>query len=117
MTTSSEREQRILKRSIGITVAVASSGILLGLLSGSLSIVFDGLFSVIDTVILTLALAVARLVQREGNRQFQHGYWHIEPMVLGRVHKIMLRVRDCWLSSTARGVEHGSFVLPYGQAI
>ncbi|MDS4043104.1 MAG: cation diffusion facilitator family transporter [Candidatus Competibacter sp.] len=82
MTTSSEREQRILKRSIGITVGVASSGILLGLLSGSLSIIFDGLFSVIDTVILALALAVARLVQREGNRQFQHGYWHIEPMVL-----------------------------------
>ena len=36
---------------------------------------------------------------------------------LGRVHKIMLRVRDCGLSSTARGVEHESFVLPYGQAI
>jgi cation diffusion facilitator family transporter len=80
--THAETEQQILKRSIGITVGVASSGILLGLLSGSLSIVFDGLFSVIDTVILMLALAVARLVQREGNRQFQHGYWHIEPMVL-----------------------------------
>jgi phosphoribosylamine--glycine ligase len=36
---------------------------------------------------------------------------------LGRVHKIMLRVRNCWLLSTARGVEHGSFVLPYGRAI
>lgn len=80
--TSSEAEQKVLKRSIGITVGVASFGILLGLLSGSLSIVFDGLFSVIDTVILMLALAVARLVQHEGDRQFQHGYWHIEPMAL-----------------------------------
>ena len=80
--TSSEAEQKILKRSIGITVAFASSGILLGLLSGSQSIVFDGLFSVIDTLVLMLALAAARLVQREGNRRFQYGYWHIEPMVL-----------------------------------
>ncbi len=82
MTTHSETEQKILKRSIGITVIVASSGIFFGLLSGSLSIVFDGLFSVIDVAILTLALAVARLVQSEGNRRFQHGYWHIEPMAL-----------------------------------
>lgn len=42
----------------------------------------------------------------------------VNPAVhLGRVHKIMLRVRNCWLLSTARGVEHGSFVLPYGRAI
>jgi cation diffusion facilitator family transporter len=82
MTTSSEREQRILKRSIAITVVFASSGILLGLLSGSQSIVFDGLFSVIDTLVLMLALTAARLVQHEGDRRFQYGYWHIEPMVL-----------------------------------
>ncbi|HOW74821.1 MAG TPA: cation diffusion facilitator family transporter [Candidatus Competibacteraceae bacterium] len=80
--TSSEAEQKVLKRSIGITVAFASSGVLLGLLSGSQSIVFDGLFSVIDTLVLMLALAAARLVQREGDRRFQYGYWHIEPMVL-----------------------------------
>jgi cation diffusion facilitator family transporter len=80
--TSSETEQRVLKRSIGITVAFASSGVLLGLLSGSQSIVFDGLFSVIDTLVLMLALTAARLVQREGDRRFQYGYWHIEPMVL-----------------------------------
>lgn len=82
MTTHSETEQKILKRSIAITVGVASSGIFFGLLSGSLSIVFDGLFSVIDVAILMLALAVARLVQHEGDRRFQHGYWHIEPMAL-----------------------------------
>lgn len=82
MTTHSEREQRILKRSLAITVVFASSGILLGLLSGSQSIVFDGLFSVIDTLVLMLALTAARLVQREGDRRFQYGYWHIEPIVL-----------------------------------
>lgn len=82
MTIHSETEQKILKRSIWITVVFASSGILLGLLSGSQSIVFDGLFSVIDTLVLMLALTAARLVQREGDRRFQYGYWHIEPMVL-----------------------------------
>ena len=80
--TSSETEQKVLKQSIGISGAFASSGILLGLLSGSQSIVFDGLFSVIDTLVLMLALTAARLVQREGDRRFQYGYWHIEPMVL-----------------------------------
>ncbi len=82
MTAHSESEQKILKRSILITVLVAGSGIFFGLLSGSLSIIFDGIFSGIDLAILTLALAVARLVQREGDRRFQHGYWHIEPMAL-----------------------------------
>lgn len=80
--TSAETEQKLLKCSIGVTVAFASAGILLGLLSGSQSIVFDGLFSVIDTFVLLLALAAARLVQREGDRRFQYGYWHIEPIVL-----------------------------------
>lgn len=80
--TLAETEQKLLKRSIGVTVAFASAGILLGLLSGSQSIVFDGLFSVIDTFVLLLALAAARLVQREGDRRFQYGYWHIEPIVL-----------------------------------
>ncbi len=80
--TPSEAEQKLLKRSIGVTVAFASAGVLLGLVSGSQSIVFDGLFSVIDTLVLLLALTAARLVQREGDRRFQYGYWHIEPMVL-----------------------------------
>ena len=41
-------EQRILKLSIAVTVALAAFGVFFGLTSGSLSIVFDGLFSVID---------------------------------------------------------------------
>jgi len=82
MTAQSESEQKILKRSILITVLVAGAGIFFGLLSGSLSIIFDGLFSAIDLAMLSLALAVARLVQREGDRRFQHGYWHIEPIAL-----------------------------------
>lgn len=76
-------EQRILRQSIGVTIVIASFGVLFGLLSGSLSIVFDGVFSAIDAAMSGLALFVSRLVTREANnRRFQFGYWHIEPMVL-----------------------------------
>jgi cation diffusion facilitator family transporter len=76
-------EQRTLRLSIGVTVIVALFGVVFGLLSGSLSIVFDGVFAAIDAAMSGLALLVARLVGREGvNRQFQFGYWHLEPMVL-----------------------------------
>ncbi len=73
----------MLRLSIGITVVVSLFGVLFGLLSGSLSIVFDGVFAAIDAAMSGLALFVSRLVSREiGNRRFQFGYWHIEPMVL-----------------------------------
>jgi len=75
-------EQRILKLSVALTVAIAGFAVVLGLLSRSMSIVFDGLFAVIDVVMGLLALWVARLVVREENRTFQYGYWHIEPMSL-----------------------------------
>ena len=82
MSNSANREENLLKRSIAVTVIFASIGVLLGLISGSQAIVFDGLFSMIDTIVLSLALVVARLVKREGDREFQYGYWHIEPIVL-----------------------------------
>lgn len=75
-------EQRALKISIAVTFLLAVVGILFGLLSGSLAIVFDGMFNMVDTVISILAFFVARLLTSKGNRRFQYGYWHIEPMVL-----------------------------------
>jgi len=75
-------EQRILKISIAVTFLLAVTGILFGLLSGSLAIVFDGMFNVVDMIMSILALLVARLLTSEGNRRFQYGYWHVEPMVL-----------------------------------
>jgi cation diffusion facilitator family transporter len=76
-------EQRLLKLSIGVTVMVSLFGVVFGLLSGSLSIMFDGVFSAIDAAMSGLALFVSRLISRDQlNRQFQFGYWHIEPMVL-----------------------------------
>jgi len=77
-------EQKLLKISIGVTIAVALFGVGCGLLSGSLSIVFDGMFSAIDAAMSGLALFVSRLVSRTdtNDRRFQFGYFHIEPMVL-----------------------------------
>lgn len=75
-------ERRALKISIAVTFLLAVIGILFGLLSGSLAIVFDGMFNMVDTVMSILAFFVARLLTRKGNRRFQYGYWHIEPMVL-----------------------------------
>lgn len=76
-------EQGLLKLSIAVTIVVAAAGVVFGLLSGSLSIVFDGVFAAIDAAMSGLALFVSRLVSRDaGNRRFQFGYWHIEPMVL-----------------------------------
>ena len=75
-------EQIVLTRSIWVTIGVGAFGVLFGLLSGSLSIVFDGVFATIDAAMSMLALFVAKLLTSEGTRRFQHGFWHIEPMVL-----------------------------------
>lgn len=75
-------ERRALKISIAVTLLLAVVGILFGLLSGSLAIIFDGMFNMVDTVMSILAFFVARLLTSKGNRRFQYGYWHIEPMVL-----------------------------------
>ncbi len=75
-------EQRILKQSIAATILLAAAGIGFGLLSGSLSIVFDGMFNMVDSAMSFLSLWVTRLLTRKGNRRFQYGYWHVEPMVL-----------------------------------
>lgn len=78
---SATLEQRTLKLSIIATLFVSSLGITFGLLAGSRSIMFDGVFSAIDAAMSGLALMVARLVVREASQRFQHGFWHLEPMV------------------------------------
>lgn len=75
-------EQYVLKLSIVVTCFLSLIGIVYGLLSGSLAIVFDGMFDLIDAVMSVLAFFVTRLLTSEGNRRFQYGYWHVEPMVL-----------------------------------
>ncbi len=79
---NSAQEQRVLKLSIAATFLLAVIGIVFGLLSGSLAIVFDGMENMVDTGMTLLALLVTRLLKSEGNRRFQYGYWHVEPLVL-----------------------------------
>ncbi|WP_163560376.1 cation transporter [Halomonas sp. NO4] len=87
---SATLEQRALKRSIVVTLAVSSLGVTFGLLAGSQSILFDGVFSTIDAAMSGLALLVARLAVREASARFQHGYWHLEPLVAGLNGSILL---------------------------
>jgi len=83
-------EVRLLRVSILATLAIALVGIVLGILADSVAIIFDGLFSLIDAAITMLMLAVARLVASEGNRRFQYGFWHLEPLVLGFKASVLL---------------------------
>lgn len=75
------REQRILKFSIGVTIAVSAVGFIGGLLVGSQAILFDGVYSLVDVALTLVSLSVLRLVAREQSPRFQYGYWHLEPMV------------------------------------
>lgn len=75
-------EQLVLRRSILVTIFIGLFGIIFGLISGSSAVIFDGMFSSTDAAMSILALFVARLLTSEGTRRFQHGFWHIEPLVL-----------------------------------
>ena len=85
-------EQKVLKLSVIVTFILSISGILFGLLSGSLAIVFDGMFDMVDAAMSILALFVARLLTSEGDRQFQYGYWHVEPMVIAFNGSILILI-------------------------
>jgi predicted Co/Zn/Cd cation transporter (cation efflux family) len=79
---ATQLEQQILKQSLLCTVVIAGIGIIVGVISGSLSIIFDGMFSALDAAMCSLSLLVTRLLGQQASRRFQHGFWHIEPLVL-----------------------------------
>lgn len=54
------REQRILKFSIGVTIAVSVVGFSGGLLVGSQAILFDGVYSLVDVALTLVSLSVLR---------------------------------------------------------
>jgi predicted Co/Zn/Cd cation transporter (cation efflux family) len=78
----SELEARLLRLSVAATLVIAGLGVLLGLWARSPAILFDGLFALIDAAITWLTLKVARLVATQGDRRFQYGFWHLEPLVI-----------------------------------
>jgi len=76
-----QREQRSLLLSAAVTLILAVAGVAAGLASGAKSIVFDGMYSMIDAGMTLGAFFVARLIASGGDRRFQYGYWHLEPML------------------------------------
>jgi len=110
-------EQRTLKLSIVTTLAVSTLGITFGLLSGSQSILFDGVFSSIDAAMSGLSLLVARLVVREASRRFQHGFWHLEPMVAALNGSILMLLCVYAFLNAVQGLMEGGRELAFGMAI
>ncbi|GAA0566200.1 cation diffusion facilitator family transporter [Halomonas salifodinae] len=110
-------EQRTLKLSIVMTLSVASLGVLFGLLSGSQSILFDGVFSTIDAGMSLLSLWVSRLLMRESSPRFQHGYWHLEPLVAALNGAILTLLCFYAFLNALRGLLEGGRVLAFDLAI
>lgn len=113
----SELEARLLRQSIIATFLIAALGIVLGAASGSLAIVFDGFFSLIDAAITWLMLLVARLVAHEGDRRFQYGYWHLEPLVLALKSSVLLILIGFALFGAAGNLMAGGYSPKLGIAI
>lgn len=113
---SSALEQRALKVSIVMTLLVSGLGVTFGLLAGSRSILFDGVFSTIDAAMSALALVVTRLIAREVSRRFQHGYWHLEPLVAALNGAILLLLCFYAFLNAVQGLMTGGHDLAFGLA-
>ncbi|MES1942225.1 hypothetical protein T5B8_18383 [Salinisphaera sp. T5B8] len=98
-------------------MTVAVLGVTFGLLVGSRSILFDGVFSTIDAAMSGLALLVARLAVREASQRFQHGFWHLEPMVAGLNGSILLLLCFYAFLNAIQGLMGGGQELAFGLAI
>lgn len=114
---SAALEQHALKVSIVFTLLVSGLGVTLGLMSGSQSILFDGVFSTIDAAMSGLALFVSRLAMREMSQRFQHGYWHLEPLVAALNGSILLLLCFYAFLNAISGLIEGGQPLSFSFAI
>jgi cation diffusion facilitator family transporter len=110
-------EQRALKVSIVFTLMVSALGVGFGLMAGSQSILFDGVFSTIDAAMSALALLVARLAVREASQRFQHGYWHLEPLVAALNGSILMLLCFYAFLNAVQGLMEGGQPLAFDVAI
>ena len=111
------REQRILKFSIGVTLAVSAVGFIGGLLVGSQAILFDGVYSLVDVALTLVSLSVLRLVAREQSPRFQYGYWHLEPMVEALGGVILSLACVYALANAFIGLTTGGHEVKFGPAL
>lgn len=79
--TDARIEQRLLRRSIALTVVMGAANVVAGLWLGSRAVLFDGVYGIIDTAMTLLALRVSHLIARGEDRRYQFGYWHLEPLL------------------------------------
>lgn len=110
-------EQRALKVSIIVTLVVSGLGVGFGLLAGSRSILFDGVFSTIDAAMSGLALGVSRLAMREASERFQHGYWHLEPLVAALNGAILMLLCFYAFLNALQGLIDGGNPLDFDVAV
>lgn len=110
-------EQKVFQHSIIVTSLVALIGIVFGTLSGAMSIIFDGFFSAIDASMSVLSLVVVNLLAKPGSRYFQHGFWHIEPMVLMLNGSILVLLCLYAFSNAVLSLLEGGRELTFGWAI
>lgn len=112
-----ELEVRLLRISVGATIVIATLGILFGLIANSPAILFDGFFSLLDAVITALTLAVALLVAGQGNRRFQYGYWHLEPLVILLKASVLIFLVAFAFLSSVNSMLNGGYEPAFGIAL
>lgn len=110
-------EQYILRRSIFCTLLIAALGILFGFFFGSMSIIFDGMFSALDAAMCSLSLLVSRLLGQPHSRRFQHGFWHIEPLVLAFNGSLLTLLCFYAFVNAVKGIIDGGREMDAGWAI
>jgi predicted Co/Zn/Cd cation transporter (cation efflux family) len=107
-------EARLLKFSILATIVIALLGVLFGLLARSPAILFDGFFSLLDAAITWLTLVVAQLVASQGNRRFQYGYWHLEPLVILLKASVLIFLAAFAFLSSLNSILKGGYEPEFG---
>jgi predicted Co/Zn/Cd cation transporter (cation efflux family) len=107
-------EQRLLKLSIAVTLALGSIGVIIGVLIASQSIIFDSFYSLIDVAMTAVALLVSRLVARGDTRRFQYGFWHLEPMVAALSATVLAASCSYAFLSAAMSLTLGGHTIAFG---
>lgn len=114
LTSSTLREQQLLRFSIGVIVLVAATSIAFGLWSGSKAILFDGFYNFIDAVMTVIGLMIVRLITRGADERFQYGYWHLEPL-MGLVSGALLATTCAYaLANGIVGLKSGGGHVSFG---
>lgn len=113
----SELEARLLWISLGATLVIAGLGIAFGLLARSPAILFDGFFSLVDVAVTWLTLVVARLVASQGDRRFQYGFWHLEPMVIALKASVLIVLVAYAFVSAVNSILKGGYEPEFGTAL